>query len=76
MTKTRKRILSLAMAMVMIFTLLPTTAFAAAVSDNNVEIDKTAVRTGEDTRKVTMTVTAKEKEIKPEPLEQIGRAHV
>ena len=59
------------MAMVMIFTLLPTTAFAAAESNDDVEIDKTAVRTGADTWEVTMKVTAKEREIKPEPLELV-----
>ena len=44
MAKTKHRVLSLVMALVMIFTLLPATAFAAELKPGEVEATKTAFR--------------------------------
>ena len=80
----KKRILSCFLALAMALSLLPMSVLAAgdgetntsslspsSVSDGNVSISKTATRTGEDTWDVTMTVTAKEKDIESEPLELV-----
>ena len=87
MKRSLRRAVSLLCVLAMCLSLLPTTALAsgegqgggtgqtnltpAPVNNNDVEISKTAKRTGEDTWKVTMTVTAKEQPIESEPLELV-----
>ena len=62
MTKTKHRVLSLLMAMVMVFTLLPATAFAAELDSGEVEATKTATY-DEDTGKATITLSVKGKDV-------------
>ena len=82
----KKRLLAMLMALALLVSLMPMGVLAdggqgngggseplspSSVGNNDVTISKTAERTGEDTWEVTMTVTAKEREIQSEPLELV-----
>ena len=62
MAKTKHRVLSLVMALVMIFTLLPATAFAAELKPGEVEATKTATY-DEDTGKAAITLSVKGEDV-------------
>lgn len=82
-----KKSLALVLAVVMIVGLFPHALYAgesdagentapatltpADTSDENMTLSKTAVRTGEDTWDVTLTVTPKDHAVKPVPSEVI-----
>ena len=66
----KKRFWALFLAVMMVVSVLPTSAFAAE-SDSFVTVNKEAERTGEDTWKITLTIETGEIAIKPEPMDLV-----